>query len=845
MSEFIITAAYHSSLANRHPDWDREISSKLDGMSFLLGITNPIAICGDVAGCVLFYREEPVLSFPDPPNHPEYDLKIIDSAEEMNFLIQWQDVHYKVVETITIGTGEFGDAAQAATTFRSIVIEDATPADTWAHEFGHTQGIIAHRSDGCTNAIMYSGEDQGLDRDEINESERDKFILNPDISHYYMCHGKGPVLVRYFTAEVTSGTCTVRFRTDDEFEMEGFRVSRLDPLGDSLKAVGDLLPSGSGGSVEYQVLDTAGQVGDRYYLFETRSASGREYLVGECVARGDSTVVSSEMGWHDADSLAAVVLQIEESVPAPDSMACSDPPRYGIIVPDSLASYMVPYVSMWLSRGVDAGLIPLSKVAECGGSIRDFIRQAHGNGLEYVLLVGDANDAVLWDDPGAWNYPGWHWVMRNCNGTSEHVPSDSARNIIPTFYFPDHDAIPAGSMSTWTPYYASDLPYADVDNDGMPDVKLGRLPVVDRQGINAYTAKLSSFLNESSNSIRRTAYHLGYFRDQGFAARGAETGWLIDSVAAAVPAGVTLSRYYGGMSTFHYSSFDIRGDGELAQFDTGQRWDYRMDEAATWAFGARGGVVIWQSTMTSSVIWPGWSIFNGWTTAFLAPTQQPVVSIGLSCGMGNFDQTEYSERDWCNVGRLRPIAERVLLDPARGAIVVIGPTRGSWQVGNMLFGREIVSRVFQQGTNVGAAFLGTVRSGYVKYPRYRDLFRSYVLLGDPLVGDESLMPSGIATGRGETSTSRIAISLIRPNPFNGVVSFSVASGENGVASVSVYSIAGRRIRKLDDTRLSAGQTKTITWDGRVEGGGQASSGLYFLVARQGANKSVARIALVK
>jgi flagellar hook assembly protein FlgD len=45
-------------------------------------------------------------------------------------------------------------------------------------------------------------------------------------------------------------------------------------------------------------------------------------------------------------------------------------------------------------------------------------------------------------------------------------------------------------------------------------------------------------------------------------------------------------------------------------------------------------------------------------------------------------------------------------------------------------------------------------------------------------------------------------------------------------SLYVYNVLGQEVRKLADSYYAAG-THHISWDGRNEGGGSVSSGIYF------------------
>jgi hypothetical protein len=66
-----------------------------------------------------------------------------------------------------------------------------------------------------------------------------------------------------------------------------------------------------------------------------------------------------------------------------------------------------------------------------------------------------------------------------------------------------------------------------------------------------------------------------------------------------------------------------------------------------------------------------------------------------------------------------------------------------------------------------------------------------------------------------------------PNPFNPTTVIRYDIPHNGVVvRLHVYDIAGRLVRTLVNETQSAGR-KSVTWDGRDDGGRSAASGVYF------------------
>ncbi len=83
----------------------------------------------------------------------------------------------------------------------------------------------------------------------------------------------------------------------------------------------------------------------------------------------------------------------------------------------------------------------------------------------------------------------------------------------------------------------------------------------------------------------------------------------------------------------------------------------------------------------------------------------------------------------------------------------------------------------------------------------------------------------LAVGAGD-GTLRLALNQNTPNPFtrSSVIRFALPS--TAKVSLTIFDVAGRRVRTLVDGRLDAGVHQRA-WDGRTEDGGPARAGMYF------------------
>lgn len=111
-------------------------------------------------------------------------------------------------------------------------------------------------------------------------------------------------------------------------------------------------------------------------------------------------------------------------------------------------------------------------------------------------------------------------------------------------------------------------------------------------------------------------------------------------------------------------------------------------------------------------------------------------------------------------------------------------------------------------------------------------FRAPAMNGE--VRDFVLLTRGGEVSRGgdesgeESEAATATISpAISPNPFNPstTISFAVPA-PGGRVAVSIYSMAGRLVRRLIDAKMPTGE-HAVTWDGRGEHGESLGSGVYF------------------
>jgi len=631
------------------------------------------------------------------------------------------------------------------------------------------------------------------------------------LTYYYKCKNPSNSGVWFDHLLATTGGSgnDINFSTLWEDSTGSFTVERVSGPGGS-----GSIPNitAVGGPGVYSAFDAGGSAGARYRIVE-HLTNGRPDIAYEVFeAAPPESVCATESPCYDADSVATEVDEIGNPGAAVDTSSTS-PGLYLLVAPDSLASSLGSYVSVWSAHGVTPGIVPVSNTASYGG-IKGYIQWAYAHGTRYVLLVGDANDDSLWNDSSKWTN-GWNWP-RVPGGNHPHIPSQPGHNIIPTYYTLE-TVSPSHSMAGTTPYYATDLPYADIDNDGLPDLAVARLPVDNRTELLLYTNKLSAHLSVSPPSNPRTAF-LTNAVDNGLVL-GSHVLAQSDSVALEFLTGSNVSRRTNTNATL---------------------WEYaRRESLADSVANTRPDRIVWLSSGSERDIYANfWRLDHGWSMSHLQPytSGRYLISLGFSCGMGNFDQTEsYTACDSMATGTatctgpIRPIVERLLFDSIKGAISTIGPTRNTFQPANAMFARAVV-RELSAGLDFGSAFMVAQRNCITQHPEYKDLFRSYVILGDPLPAGS--MVTGVG---GKAPEFRTGLGPARPNPFNPVTTLMVRLASNSAVDLRVFDIHGRLVRTLLKAQILRGGTTPVRWDGRNDQGNPVASGVY--VARMGANRA--------
>lgn len=119
-------------------------------------------------------------------------------------------------------------------------------------------------------------------------------------------------------------------------------------------------------------------------------------------------------------------------------------------------------------------------------------------------------------------------------------------------------------------------------------------------------------------------------------------------------------------------------------------------------------------------------------------------------------------------------------------------------------------------------------------------------LGGPIAtglppGDLLVFRQGPPTGGTSSDIPKVQDLALRPNPFTKGTTIACRATAPGLASITVYDVAGRAVRRLIERRaVPAGET-SFAWDGRDDSGRPVVGGVYVVRAEVG-DRRAARLA---
>jgi hypothetical protein len=283
----------------------------------------------------------------------------------------------------------------------------------------------------------------------------------------------------------------------------------------TFRAIGDTLAFTAGGNAQVTV---TGFSAAAVRLLDVQDPLHPRWITGAAIDADGAggfrlSFVPAGSGKYLAAAPAALATRIAaRSWSAPSLLSTGNRADYLVIAPPALRDAAERLANLRRAQGLTALVADLDQIMDTfnGGvsdphALRAFLTYAHtrwSQGPRYVALAGD----------GTLDY-------RNLLGYGD--------NLVPPLMVQSDGGL-----------FPSDNLLGDVDGDGLPEVAVGRIPVLSAAELDAYTAKLAAYEGAAAASWTGTAVMTADATD-----RGADFAADSDRIAAQLAA-YTLSRVY-------------------------------------------------------------------------------------------------------------------------------------------------------------------------------------------------------------------------------------------------------------------------------------------------------------
>jgi hypothetical protein len=586
--------------------------------------------------------------------------------------------------------------------------------------------------------------------------------------------------VSSFIAQTEAGGVRLYWTTLSEKYTVSFDVSRSSSPAGPFALISGQIPSAGTDTTGamYEFLDPDGSAGQYYSLSETETIGGR----GPC-----SSIIKVDDG---PGSLPPGGVQVTPGLnPKYVGTAAAGPPYDALIIcPDAWAATLTALRDHWSGFRHHATLVvTFSQAGTTKEAIRSYILSYAQ--VQYVLLVGDTENRL---EPA---------------------------NVIPIWYVQDPNLV----------QLATDAPYGDRDSDGLSDIALGRWPAHTSDEVTICVNKSIGYdYQNPDDNWRRRWTGLVYDLDWAF-------GGLLKGIVSRQHGDdlLALTPWQSAVQGFQHRASEItccaeaRQDTAIAAVNAGTH--------VLWTVGTRSN----QHSMTK-FIWNGELV----DTCPIPPHERRPLDLTrfdanqacgfwfpLTCDLAVDGSDMEARATGCGDPIwIPPIAEDLLLAPDRGALTWFSPSRGTRQDESYRIGREILSRLtYENQLSVGRVCMEAAQAVALADPLTRPNMASYVFLGDPTIVMAWTIPD-IPTEVASGSGVRAYALDIRPNPGRGTFDVQFALVRGSDVTLSVYDVAGRRVRVLARGTFRDG-TYRNRWDGRDESGRPAAAGIYLVQLR--------------
>lgn len=337
---------------------------------------------------------------------------------------------------------------------------------------------------------------------------------------------------------------------------------------------------------------------------------------------------------------------------------------YVMIAHPNFIEGIQPLVDHHRASGLEVKVVDLRDVYDRYGhglvdplAIKAYLADARADGVSYALLVGgDTYDYLNYASPGAMSF-------------------------IPTLY---------ARTDRMVHYAPVDPLFADVDDDGVPDMAIGRFPVKTQAELDGMVGKTLAYVNKT------------YGRSAVFAADAVDpqVDFTRDSESfiAQLPGGWGVERAHideVGLATARARVIGKINEGVALTSYVGH------SSATAWTFDG---------------------LFNSNDASLLTNAGRPTVVAQWGCWNTYFVSP-----------LVTTLGNALLLNGDRGAAAVLGATTLTQARSEEMLGALVMPRIALPGTTIGEAVLGAKQQLATTHPDLVDVLLGWTILGDPAI----------------------------------------------------------------------------------------------------------------
>jgi hypothetical protein len=372
-------------------------------------------------------------------------------------------------------------------------------------------------------------------------------------------------------------------------------------------------------------------------------------------------------------------------------------------------------------------------------------------------------------------------------------------DIIPSFRFAsmfnDHPRIEEDSVSI-DDWYAINI----YEEDNIPDIQLGRFPIINSIDLNALVQKTIYF----DTYLKRSDYLNDFvFFTDSVDASGFE--WAMGEFISTI-----MPEYYT------YDRIDLRFDSPFNGTSTD------MINSIN-----EGTMFLSYYGHASSTAWSDTFIFSVDDIDYLEENERPFILTTIACSQNFDDPSETS------------IVEKLLSSPASGAISTFSSSGLNLFIRSKMMIDEFYSYIFSNPqSTIGEAILYIKRKLITESLTPDHTYHRYTLLGDPAIK----FPPDLIT-RLETKhlipPDDFKLFQNYPNPFNPSTTIEFTLPKSEYVELNVYNILGKEVATLVSNKLNSGN-HTYQFDGK-----NLASGVYYYQLVAGDYREVKKMILIK